>query len=167
MPLLAVRWLTTQRIRRRSVSARQLLWPPPGRTFRAAQRLRRCGPVPGQARDRRITHPADATLYALPHDESSLGMTVTLCVLLWARAAHESDVIAYEDQLLQLLPDHGGQVLERARTRGAADEPLECSSCGSFGGCPRRAHARPAAGGACHKRETAIARTQALRVELV
>ena len=26
-------------------------------------------------------------------------MTVTLCVLLWARAAHESDVIAYEDQL--------------------------------------------------------------------
>jgi uncharacterized protein (DUF1330 family) len=95
-------------------------------------------------------------------------MAVTLCVLLWASAGHEADLIAYEDQVLQWLPDHGGQVLQRARTTGAPDEPLEVQLLGfpseealdGFTRDERRMALR-------HERETAIARTQVLRVDLV
>lgn len=53
---------------------------------------------------------------------------VTLCVLLWARPGRERDLIAYEDDVLELLADHGGRLLERVRTRAAHrsdDVPLE------------------------------------------
>ncbi len=52
-------------------------------------------------------------------------MKVTLCVLLWARPGAEDGLIAYEDQVLDLVPGHGGQVVQRARTGGADGQPLE------------------------------------------
>jgi uncharacterized protein (DUF1330 family) len=38
---------------------------------------------------------------------------VTLCVLLWAKPGKESALGSYEDQVLALLADHGGRVLQR------------------------------------------------------
>ena len=52
-------------------------------------------------------------------------MSVTLCVLLWAREGKEHDLATYEDQVLALLPDHGGKVLQRVRPTGGVAEPAE------------------------------------------
>ena len=52
-------------------------------------------------------------------------MPVTLCVLLWPHPGRGEALIAYEDRVLTLLADHGGRVLQRGRTGGAGDEPLE------------------------------------------
>jgi hypothetical protein len=52
-------------------------------------------------------------------------VAVTLCVLLWARAGAEPDLVAYEDAVLPLVPAHGGRVRERVRTDGADGAPLE------------------------------------------
>lgn len=53
------------------------------------------------------------------------GVEVTLCVLLWARPGAEDGLIAYEDTVLELVPGHGGRVLQRARGSGADGQPLE------------------------------------------
>ena len=45
-------------------------------------------------------------------------MSLTLCVLLWARSGATIALAAYEDQMLGLVPEHGGQVLQRARGSG-------------------------------------------------
>ena len=52
-------------------------------------------------------------------------MSLTLCVLLWARPGAEDGLIAYEDQVLGLVSGHGGQVLQRARGTGTGGQPLE------------------------------------------
>lgn len=52
-------------------------------------------------------------------------MTISLCVLLWARAGEEEGLVAYEDRVLELVTEHGGRVLQRARTDGTGDQPLE------------------------------------------
>ena len=52
-------------------------------------------------------------------------MSLTLCVLLWARPGAEDRLIAYEDQVLGLVPGLGGQVLQRARGTGTGGQPLE------------------------------------------
>ena len=52
-------------------------------------------------------------------------MSLTLCVLLWAQPGAEDGLIAYEDQVLAIVPDHGGRVWQRARSSGAAGQPLE------------------------------------------
>jgi uncharacterized protein (DUF1330 family) len=49
-------------------------------------------------------------------------VAVTLCVLLWARAGREADLGRYEDEVLALLADHGGRVVQRARVEGAQVE---------------------------------------------
>ena len=41
-------------------------------------------------------------------------MSLTLCVLLWARPGADDALVAYEDQALALVPGHGGRVLQRA-----------------------------------------------------
>jgi uncharacterized protein (DUF1330 family) len=50
---------------------------------------------------------------------------LTLCILLWARPGAEDGLIAYEDRVLRIVPEHGGQVLQRARGSGTAGQPLE------------------------------------------
>lgn len=52
-------------------------------------------------------------------------MKVTLCVLLWAQAGTEGGLISYEDQVLGLVPGHGGRVVQRARGGGTGGQPLE------------------------------------------
>jgi hypothetical protein len=52
-------------------------------------------------------------------------MSLTMCVLLWARPGAEDALIAYEDRVLSLLPEHGGRIRQRARGSGAGGQPLE------------------------------------------
>jgi uncharacterized protein (DUF1330 family) len=95
-------------------------------------------------------------------------MTVTLCVLLWPREDRLAELISYEDRVLQLLPDHGGRVLQRARTAGEPGQPLEVhliwfpseDALAGYMSDGRRA----ALSG---ERDAAIERTEVLRVELV
>jgi hypothetical protein len=43
-------------------------------------------------------------------------MAITFGVLLWAHSGLADDLSAYEDQVLALLPDHGGRVDSRLRS---------------------------------------------------
>jgi uncharacterized protein (DUF1330 family) len=55
-------------------------------------------------------------------------MPLTLCVLLWAVAGQEGRLSAYEDEVLALIPEHGGAVVSRVRRVGAdadAEQPYE------------------------------------------
>jgi uncharacterized protein (DUF1330 family) len=52
-------------------------------------------------------------------------MSLTLCVLLWARPGAEDSLISYEDRVLGIAAEHGGQVLQRARGSGTGGQPLE------------------------------------------
>lgn len=95
-------------------------------------------------------------------------MNVTLCVLLWAREGREAALVAYEDQVLALLPAHGATVLQRARTDGSDGQPLEVHllafpserALEEYMRDDRRTQLTA-------DREEAIARTEILRVDLV
>jgi uncharacterized protein (DUF1330 family) len=103
-------------------------------------------------------------------------MAVTLCVLLWARAGREADLGRYEDQVLALLPDHGGQVVQRARAEGGDEsgngngqgQPAEVqilriasdAALAEYMNDPRRT-------ALAGQRDAAIARTDVLRVSLL
>ena len=52
-------------------------------------------------------------------------MTITLCVLLWPRPGQGDELTEYEDRVLALIPEHGGRILQRARSDGADGQPLE------------------------------------------
>jgi uncharacterized protein (DUF1330 family) len=52
-------------------------------------------------------------------------VSLTLCVMLWAREGAEQALIEYEDRVLHLAAAHGGRVLQRGRTEGGPDEPFE------------------------------------------
>lgn len=98
-------------------------------------------------------------------------MEVNLCVLLWARAGREADLSAYEDQVLGLLAEHDGHVIQRARTVAAkADdsEPTEVqllrfASEAALDGFMHDDRRAALAG----QRDAAIAMTEVLRVQLV
>lgn len=53
------------------------------------------------------------------------GDQVQLCCLLWARPGQEAALTAYEDRVLELVPEHGGTVLQRAVSDGAEGRPHE------------------------------------------
>ncbi|MEP6481564.1 MAG: hypothetical protein ABJA94_06100 [Rhodoglobus sp.] len=94
-------------------------------------------------------------------------MTIALAALLWAHPGRENDLIAYETAVLALLPDHGGRVVQRARTGGSDDQPLEIqifefeSQAGvdSYLADPRRL-------ALAGERDAAVARTELLPVTL-
>jgi uncharacterized protein (DUF1330 family) len=46
-------------------------------------------------------------------------------VLLWAHPGTADALVAYEDKVLDLVSEHGGRVLQRARSSGADGQPLE------------------------------------------
>jgi uncharacterized protein (DUF1330 family) len=52
-------------------------------------------------------------------------MSVTLCVMLWARPGRADALVAYEDAVLELVAVHGGRVRARVRTDGTDEAPLE------------------------------------------
>jgi uncharacterized protein (DUF1330 family) len=93
---------------------------------------------------------------------------VTLCVLLWAREGQESALTDYEDEVLPLITEHGGVVLQRLRTHGARDEPNEVqviqfpseAALDAYIHDPRRA-------ALAAERDLAVERTQLMRVEIV
>lgn len=71
---------------------------------------------------------------------------VQLCCLLWACEGLEAALTAYEDRVLALIPEHGGEVVTRARNAGDGGEPDEVqfyrfpsqASLDSYLGDPRR-----------------------------
>jgi uncharacterized protein (DUF1330 family) len=54
-----------------------------------------------------------------------MNMSLTLCILLWAAPGAEDGLIAYEDRVLRIVPEHGGRILQRARGSGTDGQPLE------------------------------------------
>ena len=95
-------------------------------------------------------------------------MSLTLCTLLWARPGAEDGLIAYEDRVLRLVPEHGGRVLQRARGSGTAGQPLEvqllefpsAQALDAYMADDRR---RSLAG----ERDKAISKTEVIEVQLV
>jgi len=95
-------------------------------------------------------------------------ISLTLCVLLWARPGAADALAAYEDQVLDLVPQHGGQVLQRARGSGEGGQPLEiqllefpsAAALDEYMTDGRRT-------ALAYIRDRAIARTQVINVELV
>ena len=60
-----------------------------------------------------------------PIDDILVRMSLTLCVLLWAHPDAEDALIAHEDEVLGFVAEHGGRVLQRARSAGFSGDPLE------------------------------------------
>ena len=95
-------------------------------------------------------------------------MSLNLCVLLWSNPGTEVELIAYENQVLELLEDHGARLLQRARTDGADGRPLEIqvlefasqAALDDYMGDERRT-------ALAAEREAASARTEVLGVELI
>jgi uncharacterized protein (DUF1330 family) len=95
-------------------------------------------------------------------------MTLTLCVLLWARPGAEDGLIAYEDRVLGIVPEHGGRVLQRARGSGTAGQPLEVQllefpSAQALDAYMTDDRRQSLAG----ERDKAIAKTEVIEVQLV
>ena len=95
-------------------------------------------------------------------------MSLTLCVLLWAQPGADDALIAYEDRVLPLVPEHGGRVLQRARSSGIDGQPLEIqliefpstAALDAYLTDGRRTSLAA-------ERDRAIAKTQVIDVELV
>ena len=95
-------------------------------------------------------------------------MSLTLCVLLWAQPGADDALLAYEDRVLALVPEHGGRVLQRARSSGADGQPLEvqliefpsAAALDAYMTDGRRTSLAA-------ERDRAIARAQVINVELV
>jgi uncharacterized protein (DUF1330 family) len=95
-------------------------------------------------------------------------MTIRVCVLLWPKPGAEGALIDYEDRVLMLLADHGGRVLQRARTDASDGMPLEIQILEYPSQAAFDAYVtdgRRAALAAAH--DAAIARTEVLPVELI
>ena len=98
-------------------------------------------------------------------------MEVNLCVLLWAHEGREAELSAYEDQVLGLLPEHDGHVIQRARTMAVKDddsEPTEVqflrfASEAALDGYLRDARREALA----DQRKAAVAMTEVMRIQLV
>lgn len=50
---------------------------------------------------------------------------LVLCCFLWAVPGEEAGLESYEDQVLALLPEHGGSLVQRVRSTGEAAGPRE------------------------------------------
>jgi uncharacterized protein (DUF1330 family) len=95
-------------------------------------------------------------------------VSLTLCVLLWAQPGADDALVAYEDRVLALVPEHGGRVLQRARSSGADGQPLEvqliefpsAAALDAYMTDGRRTSLAA-------ERDRAIARAQVINVELV
>ena len=96
-------------------------------------------------------------------------MAINLCVLLWEHPGRGDDLAAYEDEVLALLPSHGGRLVSRHVVVERADgDPLEVQviempdeeALTEFVHDPVRDRLARA-----YDRDALIARTQLLRVE--
>lgn len=95
-------------------------------------------------------------------------MMLTSYVLLWPHPGMEDALTAYEDVVLPLVVEHGGSVLQRARSHGDLSQPLEIQlfewpsqeAMDSYMADPRRT-------ALSDDRERAIARTEIVPVQLI
>ena len=93
---------------------------------------------------------------------------LTLCVLLWARPGTEDGLIGYEDEVLDLVPRHGGRVLQRARGSGADGQPLEIQTLEFPAAAALDAYLTDDRRTAlAAERDRVIARTEVIQVQLV
>jgi uncharacterized protein (DUF1330 family) len=95
-------------------------------------------------------------------------MSLSLCVLLWARPGAGDALVAYEDRVLEFVSDHGGRVLQRARSSGTDGQPLEIQllefpSAEALGNYMTDERRMALAG----ERDRAMARTQVIQVQLI
>jgi uncharacterized protein (DUF1330 family) len=95
-------------------------------------------------------------------------MSLTMCVLLWAQPDADDALIAYEDRVLDLVPEHGGTVLNRARSSGTDGQPLEIQllefpSAAALSDYMTDSRRLALAG----DRDRAVARTEVINVELM
>ncbi|WP_166847863.1 hypothetical protein [Isoptericola sp. BMS4] len=92
-------------------------------------------------------------------------MTITLCVLLWARPGAEDLLTEYESHVLALVPRHGGRVVSRVRADSpAGDLPTEVQVIQMPGEDALAAYmADPERAARLDVRDRAIARTEIVR----
>jgi hypothetical protein len=92
---------------------------------------------------------------------------IVLCCLLWAKQGLEDDLSAYEDAVLPLIREHGGEVLQRARGDGSDGHPHEVqfyrfasqAAIDAYAADPRRV-------ALANERDRVVARTDVFPVEL-
>ncbi|MEO6604968.1 MAG: hypothetical protein ABIN55_05090 [Aeromicrobium sp.] len=95
-------------------------------------------------------------------------MTLTLCVMLWPTPGNDDALVAYEDEVLALLGDHGARLIQRVRRIDDTDGPLEvqiielpdADALAAFMADPRRV-------ASADVRDRVIARTEVTRVTQV
>jgi hypothetical protein len=93
---------------------------------------------------------------------------LTFYVFVWSHPGMDDALIAYEDSVLALVSEYGGTVLQRARSNGAGDRPLEIqlyewasqAAMDSYMSDPRRTALAP-------DRARAVVRTEIVPVQLV
>jgi uncharacterized protein (DUF1330 family) len=95
-------------------------------------------------------------------------MSLQLCVLLWAVPGQEADLIAYEDQVLALIPAHGGRVVSRVRRIDGEPGPLEVHLIHLPDDAALESYlADPARLALADTREAVVERTELIRVSTV
>ena len=98
-------------------------------------------------------------------------MEVNLCVLLWAHEGRDADLSAYEDEVLGMLAEHGGQIIQRARVergKSSSDEPTEVQLLRFASEAALEGYMNDARRVAlADQREKIIAMTEIMRVKLV
>ena len=92
-------------------------------------------------------------------------MTLQLCVLLWAVDGYADQMSVYEDRVLALVVEHGGEVLSRVRRLDDGDGPdelqvIELPDEGALEGYL----ADPARTALAGERRRVVARTETMRV---
>jgi uncharacterized protein (DUF1330 family) len=93
---------------------------------------------------------------------------VTLCVLLWAHDGQDDALVAYEDAVLALVPEHGGRMLQRVRSDGRERNPLEVHMLSFPSDAALDAYlADERRVALADLRERAIARSEVLRVDVI
>lgn len=91
-----------------------------------------------------------------------------LCVRLWAVPGNEGLLATYEDEVLSLLGDHGGRLVQRVRSVERGEGPYEIqlvelpdeAALEAYLADPRRLAAAPI-------RDRSVARTEVTRVTQV
>lgn len=110
---------------------------------------------------------ARVTCHPVPYGR--LGrVSLTFYMLLWTHPGTDEALIAYEDAVLDLVPEHGGRVVQRSRSDGADGRPLEIQlfefpSAGAFDAYvhdPRRT-------ALATERDRAIAKTELINVRII
>ncbi len=122
----------------------------------------------GPSGDHHVHHGASHLTGGRYSDLRVGAMSLTLCVLLWARPGAEDGLIAYEDQVLAMAADHQGRLLQRVRGSGADGQPLEvqllefasAQALDEFMADPRRQSLAA-------ERDRVIAKTEVINVQVV